>query len=379
MLVNPQINYYLQEKKYVPQYAYYVNKKQKPIELFARYRGRPALFIRENTMINTSLASNVLNLDFEFEVAGDFKLPINYFFMDIKSEIGEFRNLEVRETKHSPYEIGGTNYDLYTYKTSLKINLNQAGFVNKTTLNKKINFAFFLRINDDKRIHEQIDYTCGKSLFFEAVQKEFENLNFDYFYKNTFLLNNHKKVDPTNFWETIPLFWLQQKDFHNQIAIANNKRHIFNTKLTLNDKDSWTNRPTKETFESIKYCLEYTNLANQNKKIEWNEDYESINIAYDLHQRPIDFLLTMKAKFLYDFSNDQLIVDNNHGFSGIWLPSKQKAKLKITFINNYLTPQKYEMEQLIEIKNDFNPHNKRKISVRKAIIENYEDFKTIEN
>nr|WP_255296239.1 hypothetical protein [Ureaplasma urealyticum] len=87
----------------------------------------------------------------------------------------------------------------------------------------------------------------------------------------------------------------------------------------------------------------------------------------------------MKAKFLYDFSNDQLIVDNNHGFSGIWLPSKQKAKLKITFINNYLTPQKYEMEQLIEIKNDFNPHNKRKISVRKAIIENYEDFKTIEN
>ena len=88
-------------------------------------------------MINTSLNSNVLNLDFEFEVAGDFKLPINYFFMDIKSDIGEFRNLEVYETKHSLYEIGGVIYDLYTYKTNLKINLNQAGFVNKNTLSKK--------------------------------------------------------------------------------------------------------------------------------------------------------------------------------------------------------------------------------------------------
>ncbi|MEJ3550046.1 hypothetical protein WFS22_02085 [Ureaplasma parvum] len=376
---SPNINYYLQDKKYIPKYAYYVNKKQKPIELFARYKGRPALFIRENTMINTSLNSNVLNLDFEFEVAGDFKLPINYFFMDIKSDIGEFRNLEVYETKHSLYEIGGVIYDLYTYKTNLKINLNQAGFVNKNTLSKKINFAFFLRINDDKRIDEQINYTCEKSLFFEAVQKEFQDLNFDYFYKNTFLLNKHEKVNPTNFWETIPLFWIQDKELDNEIKIKNNKRYIFNTKFSLNDDNSWNNRPTKETFELIKYSLEYVNLAKENKKIEWIEDYQNINITYDYYQRPIDFLLKMKTKFLYDFKNDQLSINNNYGFNGIWLPNKQIAKLKITVINNYLTPQKFVINQLINIENDFNSINKQKISVQKAIIENYENFKSLEN
>ena len=129
----------------------------------------------------------------------------------------------------------------------------------------------------------------------------------------------------------------------------------------------------------IKYSLEYVNLAKENKKIEWIEDYQNINITYDYYQRPIDFLLKMKTKFLYDFKNDQLSINNNYGFNGIWLPNKQIAKLKITVINNYLTPQKFVINQLINIENDFNSINKQKISVQKAIIENYENFKSLEN
>nr|WP_278476416.1 hypothetical protein [Ureaplasma parvum] len=87
----------------------------------------------------------------------------------------------------------------------------------------------------------------------------------------------------------------------------------------------------------------------------------------------------MKTKFLYDFKNDQLSINNNYGFNGIWLPNKQIAKLKITVINNYLTPQKFVINQLINIENDFNSINKQKISVQKAIIENYENFKSLEN
>ncbi|MCV3753914.1 hypothetical protein [Ureaplasma zalophigenitalium] len=346
------------------QKPYYIRDFNKPIELRDHFEGRPfGIYINQYDVKN-ELIKDVLTMQFKINIVGNFHLPTNYFYLDIDSSIGSFRNIALKESRVEDLRFAHTILKQHVYIASVRVNINESGLSTKEILKQLIQFKLNLKVTDDTQLHDQIDYEISRDYLRRSLvwQRLYDH---NYYYANAFNLNSD--LDLGTFHSPC-IFTLQTyaNYIYDKAQRAQNIKPLkVDEKVYLENGDIY----------SIKYSLEYKSLSNEIKHLEWEEKVENIRKYYDVEKS--FFNIQPHSLFKYDFLKDQLTIDDSKGFKGIWLPKRQTVILKIKIKSNFLSPSIYYARTTLEFKNDFINNLRPLIKVSSLEINNYDGFKQI--
>lgn len=365
----------------VHQSPYYFSRVPIPIQLKPYYKANQnyLFFMVLNKQVRIKESDGVLIVNLSINVLGDFRLPPNFLILDVSSNIGEFNNITLNYNGIRKRKIGQHDVKINNFTASFKINLNDVGYARKEVVNKEIVFKPQIHLNSNiNNFEEQINFeNWPKSLVYEEIYNSMKDHGFKYIYKNVFDLKwTPVRMHNLNFelYSKPFLGFDFRVDELNKIIEVNQKiKDLFNLYAFEHDIKVEDLKNLKIDFE-----LNYKSLFNNEpKKLHWSEDESSIV------KKQNEYRLEIKNKFKYDFVADELKVDNINGFEGIWLPNNGifELKTKITANTKY-GKQIFNNSTLINVVHNlfrYETNNPYKIKVKRAIIKNYENFKTLKN
>ncbi|MCV3728374.1 hypothetical protein OF376_01120 [Ureaplasma miroungigenitalium] len=346
------------------QKPYYIRSFNKPIELRDYFEGRPFGIYINQYEVENQLIKDVLTMQFKINIVGNFKLPPNYFYLDIDSSIGSFRNITLQEEKIEQLHFTHATLQQHVYVSSVRININESGLSTKEILKQLIEFKLNLKVTDDNELHDQINYEVKRDYLRRSLSWQ-RLYNHTYYYANAFNLNTRLDLDTYH----APCI-LALQTYANYVY-SKSRRATDIKPLKVDDGVYLQNGDVY----SIKYSLEYQSLGNESKRLEWEEKIENIDKYYDSQHST--FNIQPQSLFKYDFLDDELVIDHQTGFKGIWLPKAQKVDLKMKIKTNYRSPSVYYARTTLEFKSDFTSQQHPLIKISSLEINNYEGFRQI--
>ncbi|MCV3743648.1 hypothetical protein OF377_01975 [Ureaplasma sp. ES3154-GEN] len=345
---------------------YYIRPMNIPYELADYFENKNRVFYINQYTVRHETIRNVLQLKIIVHIMGDFQLPNNYFYLDINSSIGVFKNLSLVEeaTKEIRFSSGGTRIQ-HEFMTNVSINLNETGLSTQEIIKQMMEFRMQIKITDDVRVHDQINYISNRTSVLKTLN--WQKLRpYIYYYANTFPLNNPLNLN-ANHSDVI----FRLANYTREHHFKNNKRA---SELGNLNVQSWM-YVQRDDVVQIKFWFTYKNLANETKRFEWIEPLDTLNENFNPETKVLK--LNPKTPLRYDFLNDEIVIDIQNGFRGIWLPKAQTVQLNATIKTNYKTPATYKIKQDLVFDNNFISNNKPLIKIESLEIKNYEGFTEI--
>ncbi|KEZ23418.1 hypothetical protein [Ureaplasma diversum] len=325
--------------------------------------------------VKIEIKNEVLEVKVDFEVIHNYHLPLNHFVINVSSTLGDFNNIPVKELTSQSYQ---TNLSLPTakktlYTSSMRIDLRKVNLVNKPVYKKRLNFSFNIAvnphvINSDVKTSTVFDW----AVFTHQLNIRWSKANASYLYSNFFdisEINNEEEVAANESYSD--LWWDHDNDIdHRTLRLTKNKAV---TKLPwISYLSHYQPAEMRIALREVAYELTYWNLANEQKSLKWT--HAQLNLERMVKNIYIE--LEIDKGMVYDFIKDELVFDERAS-KQIWLPKKQKARLKVFLITNYSTTKNHYIEFILNFTNDFTTLNKPIIKVFKAEIDDYENFKEV--
>lgn len=322
-----------------------------------------------------TIKNQVLEIDLNFEIVNNYRLPLNHFIVNINSTLGDFNNIPVKELSSRPYKtiLSFENAKITSYSVSIRIDLRKVGLVNKPVYKKRLDFSFNIAvnphvINDDVNTSEAFNWAT----FTKQLNIRWDKANTSYLYSNFFNLEEIDYSDneiKTN--KSYPDLVLPYEFKNNQKTIKLVKNQTLKILPAIHYLKRYQQKDMKVALREVAYELSYLNLSNQSKVLKWTQ--AQLNLEQLVNNQ---INLQIDKGMHYDFLKDELVFDDK-AYQQIWLPKRQKAKLKVFLTTNYETTKIHFIEFILDFLNDFTAIEKPILKVYKAEIDDYENFKEV--
>lgn len=303
--------------------TYYVLPMQNNVEM-GNYGGKYVAPIQIKTQ--PKFENGFLNINFEFEIAGNFDLPENAFLCNVT-----FMNQIVKNVPIYLKNINNTSSPTtYTYEGNTRINL-----INEWTNSQIHNQQYELRITPffNPQLMGQIKLVVGGGSFQEFENDLTNKCYFSSFYKlsNYFTQEELTKQNYEN-WIPIDYIFNYQNGLKPTVKNLIKPNYYFEPKenlmcLTKSLTSPWyTNArstPDKEFLEP-EIILTYQ-VINQPEK--------TIRYKYNLPNNQIMSEFNLGFKTIYDFDKHEIKIVSNlsHGTNGLFFPEPTAFNLKYIF------------------------------------------------
>ena len=298
---------------------YYVNYK--------RDENNNKYYLRKSSTIESKISflyyDNILKINFDLFLNGDYNLPQNIFYLYIASNIGNIDQLTLQLV-----DVENFNYH---YKAICNINLDETSFKDKNIFLHNLKFNAYLKvnysilqdlnINMDNFIQDANKIELESDIYFSnyyPINKLSE------YYISQKYINTYKYLDslPTDFYNwsktnqiNYPDIWINKYDYKNSILNVINPVYYSNLGVGL----------LSNHVENLKIYINYY-VDNTLKKLEINNLY--------LNENYFDNCLYLGVLTSYNFENQELVQVSHEGINGIYFPEKTHGNINIEFEHN---------------------------------------------
>lgn len=284
---------------------------------------------KNSPVINFNQFKNILTIKINFSLAASANLPPNLIRLNLISNIGEFKNIQIKQ-------LNASNSFLKKYESTFTINLNSISSISKNSFLEEFKFTVNFDINQEVLNNSNIVGDINK------FWKDLSNITFS----ENIYFNNYFPISK------LSEFYIADKyksDFYNLTSLPNDLFTWANKKMTINSEfwfvksQDFTNLNYKNSINKIYY----SNVENSS----FTKSFDSVNISITYYvndvKKEMKLDLTSKpnlniqeknalflgVKTLYNFEKDELYQSDN-GISGIYFPKATHGEINLSLIKN---------------------------------------------